>query len=276
MGQNIVAHSPTGTNMQLASLEEQSYIEGSFSYEQIDFFSKSDLIQLVKRSKCDLVINTAAMTNVDLCETEKEKCNVINRDAVGWIASCGIPMIHYSTDYVFDGNAGPYSEESTPNPLGHYGQSKLESEGLVFGHNPNSLVLRTMLLWGVGRNLRPSFTDFVKSSLEKNQEINIVTDQYGNPTLASDLAKASWALISKRQSGLFHCSGSEILSRFQWAEAVADYFGLPKALIHPLSSAQLNQKAPRPLNSGFSLGKIEKATGFFFKNLKAQLKEVYG
>jgi dTDP-4-dehydrorhamnose reductase len=209
---------------------------------------------------------------VDSCEKEVELCCLLNRDAVGWMAEPGIPMVHLSTDYIFNGSSGPYREDDVPEPMGVYGKTKLESEPLVLNACSKSIIVRTMTLWGRGNKLRPSFVDFVKNSLQDGTSINIVTDQIGNPTLASDLATAIWKLIDGSFSGVYHVCGSELVSRYDWAVKTAEYYGLNTNLIQPCLTEDLGQAALRPLNSGFILDKLIRDTGFVPKNVSEQLQ----
>ena len=190
------------------------------------------------------------------------------------MAATGVPMVQISTDYVFDGEAGPYREEDTPRPLSHYGTTKLESEVLVLAKSPRSLVLRTMTLWGTGRGGKPSFVEFVRNSLVAGKTIRIVTDQWGNPTLAEDLALAIWKLVLAGKSGTYHVVGSEWNSRFEWAQAIAAYYGLDLSLIQPCLTADLKQAARRPLKSGLRIDKLVQETGFRPRGVADQLKRV--
>jgi len=222
----------------------------------------------------DLILNAAAITDVDLCERDQGLCALVNRDAVGWMAATGIPLVQISTDYVFDGESGPYSEDDATHPLSYYGATKLESEALTLSGSSRSLVLRTMTLWGKGHGAKTSFVEFVRNSLGAGKTIRIVTDQWGNPTLAEDLALSIWKLVQGGKSGVYHAVGSDWNSRFEWAEAIADYYGLDKSLIHPCLTADLKQLARRPLKSGLRIDKLVKATGFQPRGVADQLKRV--
>ena len=272
LGQNLVNEAPSGVELYGASLEPDCYINGLIEYSTVDMSDKKALLSLINQCSPDWILNAAAMTNVDQCEKEMETCFLLNRDAVGWMAEPGIPMVHVSTDYIFNGTSGPYQEEDHPEPLGVYGKSKLESEPLVLDACNKSIVVRTMLLWGRGNRLRSSFTEFVKKNLEQKKQIRIVTDQIGNPTLASDLAAAIWKLINASCSGVYHVSGSELISRYAWAVKAAEYYGLATDLIKPVLTEDLRQAALRPLNSGFMLDKLIGDTGFIPKNVTEQLQ----
>jgi dTDP-4-dehydrorhamnose reductase len=199
---------------------------------------------------------------------------LINRDTVGWMAAMGIPMVHVSTDYVFDGEAGPYTEDAPTRPLSVYGSTKLESEALVLARNPRSLVVRTMTLWGRGKGAKTSFVDFVRNSLSAGKPVRIVTDQWGNPTLAEDLALGIWKLVEAGKSGIYNVAGSEWNTRFQWAESIADHYGLDGSLIQSCLTADLKQAARRPLKSGLLTDKLVRDTGFRTRDVAGQIRRM--
>ncbi|MBF0430842.1 MAG: NAD(P)-dependent oxidoreductase [Fibrobacteria bacterium] len=273
LGQNLIARAPSDSEIYGASIEPDTYIKPLAEYQKINLGDQSALQSLISRVSPDLIINAAAITNVDLCETEREQCGLINRDAVGWMADTLVPLVHFSTDYVFNGEDGPYGENDAVDPVSYYGQTKLESESLVASANPNSLIVRTMTLWGKGNQLRPSFVEFVKSNLTHKKPVNIVTDQLGNPTLASDLALGVFALLKNKCKGIYNVCGSEIISRYDWAVKIADYYQLDKSFIQSCLTRDLNQAARRPLCSGLKIDKLIRDTGFTPGDVIQQLQE---
>jgi len=227
--------------------------------------------------KPDVIINAAAFTDVDGCERDPAACGRINRDAVAAMAATGIPLVQLSTDYVFDGAAGPYAEDDPVNPLSVYGRVKLESEPVALSGSPRSLVVRTMWVWGEARTpgggAKKSFTDFVRETLAAGQPVRAVTDQYGHPTDAADLARALWALLAHGCSGVYHAAGAERVNRLEWARAVARRYGLDASLIRPLTTPELGLPAARPLRSGLRCDKLARDTGFTLRGLTEQLAE---
>jgi len=272
LGQNILRTAPKGISLVCSGIEDSPVVKGDFEYCSADITSKEKITELINKTAPDRIINCAAMTNVDQCEINKAMCKTVNRDAVGWMAEPGIPMLHISTDYVFDGTSGPYKESDSTNPLGYYGKTKLESESLVLDQSGKSIIIRTMLLWGRGRGLKTSFVEFVKTSLEKGKPIRIVKDQYGSPTLAGELAVVIWKLIETERSGIYHVSGSESKSRFDWATQIAEFFNLDTSNIHPILTSELGQQAPRPMKTGFILDKMFRDTGIPMSGIRAQLQ----
>ena len=240
----------------------------------MDISKRAELEAVIKASAPDWIINAAAITDVDLCERDPALAALINRDTVGWMAASGVPVVQVSTDYVFDGEAGPYSEDAPTAPLSVYGSTKLESERLVLSQSPRSLVVRTMTLWGRGKGAKTSFVDFVRTSLEAGKTIRIVTDQLGNATLAEDLALGIWKLVQGGHAGVFHLAGSEWNSRFEWAQGIADHYGLDKSLITPCLTADLKQAARRPLKSGLRIEKLVAATGFRPRDIAGQIRRM--
>ena len=150
----------------------------------------------------DVVIHTAAMTNVDQCETEREGCRKLNVDAVEYIIKAcehtGAYLLHLSTDFIFDGEAGPYDENGIPNPVSLYGESKLAAEKLLFDSNIKYGIARTVLVYGTAHDMsRSNIILWVKRSLEAGKDIKVVDDQLRSPTLAEDLAIGCYLMAQK-------------------------------------------------------------------------------
>jgi dTDP-4-dehydrorhamnose reductase len=180
--------------------------------------------------------------------------------------------VQVSTDYVFDGAAGPYAEDDPVNPINAYGRAKLESEAAALGGGRGNLVVRTAWVWGTGTGAKKSFTEFVRETLAAGKTARIVNDQWNTPTLAEDLAGAIWALVGAGRSGIYHAAGSEWISRLEWARRVAVFHGLDASLITPITTADMNPPAPRPLVTGLRGEKLARDTGFVPRGLDAQLR----
>lgn len=226
----------------------------SFKYHSLDVTDFTKLKGVIDEINPDWIINAAAYTHVDHCEDDLTS-KTVNVDLVEFLAKFSCKICHVSSDYVFDGKSGPYREGASTNPLSEYGHQKLISERHLTSH-PHSLVLRTSWVYGPGEGLKLNYHDFVKLSLEQGKPIKIVDDQLGNPTFSNHLAQAIWTLIKTSATGIFHSSGSETVSRLDWAYEIADYYQLDKSLITPIKTQELNQQAQRPLKSGFILDKI--------------------
>ena len=213
------------------------------------------------------IIHTAAMTNLDECELNREACWKINVDAVQYLVNAcrqyNVHLVHLSTDFVFDGEAGPYSEEDLPNPISYYGKSKLAAEEIVKQSAIKWSIVRTVLVYGVVHDYgRTNIVLWVKNSLEAKKTIQVVNDQYRTPTLAEDLAIGCWLVVHQDAEGIFHISGKETLTPYDMALQVADYFKLDKTYIKKADASSFSQPAKRPPRTGFDVSKAERVLGF--------------
>jgi dTDP-4-dehydrorhamnose reductase len=231
-----------------------------YLYESLDITDKAQVQNIISKYQPDCIINTAAMTNVDACETKREECRLINvtgvENIIASIKKTQSQFIHLSTDFVFDGNNGPYSEDDTPNPLSYYAQSKYDSEKIVMQSEIPWTIIRTIIIYGVSENMsRLNLILWAVKSLSKGEKIRVVTDQYRAPTLAEDLANACVNAAMKKKTGIYHVSGRETMSIIQIVNTVADYFQLDKNLVAPVTTSSLNQPARRPPRTGFIIDK---------------------
>ena len=241
--------------------EDRMIDQTNYSYYNIDLTHKEKLTRLIDKIKPDILIHTAAMTNVDACELDNDKCDIINVDVVKTIVElCSVHkchLIHLSTDFIFDGEKETfYSEEDKPNPVNYYGFSKLKSEKIIQESEIKFTILRTILVYGmVDRNDRSNIVLWVKKSLEEKKNINVVTDQYRMPTFADDLAESCLLAIEHNAFGIFNVSSNQLLSIYDIAIEVAKIFQLDTSLIKPIKTEQLSLPAVRPPNTGFYLNK---------------------
>lgn len=248
-----------------------------FNYYSIDLTKKEFLRELVEKVNPDFIVNTAAMTQVDECEKQKETCDELNINVVKYLKefclNLNIHLIHLSTDFIFDGKKGNYKETDKPNPLSYYGLSKLKAEEVLIKSEVNYTILRTILVYGKVFDMsRSNIVLWVKSMLEKGEEITIVDDQFRMPTYVEDLASACKLVIDKKIKGIFHISSKQLLSVFKIAQQIAEVFNLDKSLIKPVTSKTLNQIAKRPPKTGFDLTKTNKVLGFYPKTFKEDLQ----
>ena len=234
-------------------------------YFKMDITSKEDVKDKVKKYTPDIIINTAAYTNVDGCETEKENSWRVNVDAVKNLIIASrvndTKIIHISTDYVFDGKTGNYDESSKPNPISYYGKSKLASENALISSGIRFVIVRTMIIYGTAKNVRPNFAIWLIDMLERKEKVRIVDDQFGMPTISDDLGWGLLKITDMDKSSFYHICGSEYLSRYEFAVKLASIFGLDENLIIPVKTSDLNQAAPRPMKSSFILLKAETELG---------------
>ena len=208
---------------------------------------------VLKMTNPDLVINLAALTNVDLCERNPELAYSINVGGIDSLVNTFKgPIIHISTDYVFDGESGPNKEADQTNPLNVYGLSKLASENLLLDQSEDSLVIRTNVLYDYASRSSASFLNWVIYSLEEGKEINVVEDQWNNPTWTNSLGVVIDKSIDREVNGLVHWGDGDWISRYDFANKIADVFNLKKSLIKPIKTSELDQTAKRPLKGGLN------------------------
>lgn len=236
-----------------------------FDYTQLDITQKSDVKSLISSFHPTTIINTAAATDVDWCEQHREdawKINVVGvENLIEASRKVGARLIHISTDYVFDGKHGPYSEDDKPNPISYYGKGKLASENAIRIADIPHTIFRTILLYGCAIGTRDSFPGWVVKSLRAGRSIRCAEDQISNPTHVNDLAFAVVKGFELNRDGIYHVCGSERVSRLEFAVKTAELFGLDTGLIQRVKSADLKQIAPRPLVTGFVTLKAQTELG---------------
>lgn len=241
------------------SVENDSVVKNT-DYARCDISIRDDIKNVILNFYPDVVIHTAAFTNVDLSESHREQCWKINVKSVEYITEAcrvlGNHIIHISTDYIFDGTSGPYSENAQPNPLGYYARTKLASENVLRMSGVDYTIIRTNVLYGIADS-RPDFVRWVINKLRSNEKINIVTDQINNPTFIDDVVQAISKIIEFKKYGIYNIGGSEFLSRYDFALKIADFFELNKDLIFAIVTKDLNQPARRPLKSGLLITKAQ-------------------
>jgi len=237
-----------------------------FDYTQLDITNKGDVKSLVTSFRPDIIVNAAAMTNVDACETQRElawKINVVGVENLVEVARrIDSLLIHISTDYVFDGKGGPYKETDRVNPVNYYGKTKLAGENVILAGGIPSAIMRTISVYGTGINVKNNFALWVIKSLREGKNIRCVDDQIGNPTHVSDLAAGVVKVIEQGRPGLFHIGGAEAVSRNEFAAKAAEVFGLSSSLIQKAKTSELHQTAQRPMVTSLSTLKAEKELDF--------------
>lgn len=236
--------------------------------DQLDLAKPEQIRQQVRDHRPGLIINAAAHTAVDQAESEPDAAFAINAIAPGVLAeeakTLGIPLIHYSTDYVFDGGKpAPYTEADTPNPLGVYGQSKLAGEQAIAAVGGQYLILRTSWVYSShGKN----FLLTMQRLLQEKPQLRIVADQIGAPTWAGSIANSTRALIERWQAGepgewgIYHLSAAGETSWFGFAEAIGEHLreqGKACAELEPIPSSAYPTPAKRPLNSRLDCSRLQ-------------------
>jgi dTDP-4-dehydrorhamnose reductase len=265
LGQKLVELIATKNEYLIATAKSKLVIDlPKAEFFALDITDHSEVERVVHYSaKPDVIINTAAMTQVDQCETEQEKCWLNNVTAVENLVSvCEKTKIHFiqvSTDFIFDGAHGPLDETEKPNPLSYYGKSKLAAEEVVQKSHTDWAILRTVLVYGVTKDMsRSNIVLWVKKNLEEGKTINVVNDQWRTPTLAEDLAMGCYLAATKKAKGIYNISGDELMTPYDIAIKTADFFGLDKSLINQTDSSKFKQPAARPPKTGFIIDKARK------------------
>jgi dTDP-4-dehydrorhamnose reductase len=242
-------------------------VKHGYEYMAMDITQEASVAEVMATTKPNVVIHTAAMTNVDQCESEKELCWLMNVDALRFLTKActqhNSHLIHLSTDFIFDGAAGPYTELDSPSPISYYGESKLAAEQIVQAASCPWAIARTVLVYGIVNDMsRSNIILWVKKSLEDGKSINVVTDQYRSPTLAEDLAMGCWLIAQKGATGIYNISGADLLTPYDMAMATARFFGLDQSLIKQADSSTFSQPAKRPPRTGFVIDKARRELGY--------------
>lgn len=255
-------------------------LPGRYHYAELDITDGIAVNNFIQAECPDIIIHAAAMTQPDPCELKPVECWNNNVTATRFLTGAAeiikAKFIYISTDFVFDGTAGPYKETDIPNPVNYYGSSKLAAEKAVMESKLSWAIVRTVLVYGnilVGN--RSNIISWVKENLENNKPIKVVSDQWRTPTYVEDLAKGILLVIEKNASGIFHISGQEGMSPFDMATAVAAYLHLDKSLMTEVTAGTFSQPAQRPLRTGFNIDKAKKELGYqpipFAESLKKML-----
>jgi dTDP-4-dehydrorhamnose reductase len=255
---------------------------------RLDITDRDATMKLVSETRPRAIVNTAALHNVDYCETHREEAMKVNVEGVRNLVDAATKnhsrLVHLSTDYVFDGNLGHYTEEDTPHPLHYYAETKLEAEG-VASRAPSYGIARPSVIYGwnaleasgipssSGKTV--NFAMFVLDKLKKNETVKAVRDQYSSPTFADNLAEALLRLAEHSENGLFHTAGRSCMSRFEFAVKITELFGYSARLIQPVYTSEFKQVAERPKNSCLRVEKAEHLLGMRFLTAEEGIKEMH-
>jgi dTDP-4-dehydrorhamnose reductase len=247
--------------------ENRMRAKDGYIYESLELSDKNAVHSIFKKYAPDVVINTAAMTNVDACELNQEQANRMNIDTVDYLVeACSMHNTHLvqlSTDFVFDGNDGPYVETDDVAPLSHYAWTKLEGERKIIASNVSWAIIRTIIIYGVvDDNSRSNVVLWAYNALKNQKTITVINDQFRSPTLAEDLAGACVSAAIRRAKGIYHVSGREVMNILDIVRVTADFFGLDQSYIKPVTSEELKQPAKRPPVTGFIITKAMRELDF--------------
>lgn len=252
------------------------------NYRSMDITVQAEVDRVFDETRPDAVIHTAAMTNVDACTLDPGACHLQNVTATEHLVHAakrhGCHFIHLSTDFIFDGENGPYREEDEPAPLSIYGQSKLDAEHVVMNAGLGKwAIARTIIVYGVTADMsRSNVVLWAKKALEQGKPINVVDDQWRSPTLAEDLAEGCIRIAKRGATGIYHLSGPETMSILELVQRVGRYFGLDTSVVNPIKSDSLGQPAKRPPRTGFVLDKARRDLGYAPRGLEQGLAVLAG
>lgn len=264
----------TGANGQLGCELRRLIPNAVFAdSKMLDITGTTDVMNFVREKNIDLIINCAAYTAVDKAESEPDIARRVNVDGVRNLALTGVPLIHISTDYVFDGKGHrPYSPSDKTNPVSVYGQTKLQGENVIMGITKTAVIIRTAWLYSAYGN------NFVKTMLRlgaERDELNVVTDQIGTPTWAADLAAAIVKVAGALKPGtraIYHYSNAGACSWYDFAHSIMELSGL-KCKVNPINTAQYPTPAKRPHYSVLDKGDIVRDFGVSVPHWRDSLKK---
>jgi dTDP-4-dehydrorhamnose reductase len=250
-----------------------------FSYYDLDITDGLALTKFILLQSPANIVHAAAMTQPDPCELDPIGCWHVNVTATRFLteaaAAVGSYLVYISTDFVFDGEAGPYKETDRPCPVNYYGTSKLAAEKAVGASSLRSSILRTVLVYGAAlAGTRPNLVSWVKESMEKGVPIKVVSDQWRTPTYVDDLARAVVLAVERQPSGIFHVSGKDGMSPYDMALRVAARMGVDATGISRVDASTFSQPAKRPRRTGFLLDKARRELGFDPLSFDEALQEI--
>jgi dTDP-4-dehydrorhamnose reductase len=239
----------------------------TYTYYDVDITNALQVYSVMNKEKPEVVVHAAALTQVDECEQDPQRCEAINVQGTSQILTdaetFSSHFIYISTDFVFDGEKGHYTEEDDPNPISWYGFTKMQAEAMVQTSTIPWAIVRTCLVYGnVFDGTRSNIINWVKESLQHGKPIKVVADQWRTPTYVEDLAKGILLIIEKKAAGVFHISGKDFMSPYMMAVQTAGYFELDASKIEKVDACTFTQPGRRPLKTGFVIDKARRELGY--------------
>lgn len=235
--------------------------DDNFMYAEMDFTDPYQVHDVFEKHQPGIVVHAGAISKVDDCQLNQWQAYVTNTEATVTLLVNAEEyksfFVFVSTDFIFDGEKGMYSEDDLPNPVNFYGKTKVDAEEAVKEYQYDWAIVRTVLVYGKPQLGRANILTIVKEKLEKGETYNVVDDQVRTPTYVEDLADGIITIIEKKAKGVFHLSGEDVLTPYQMACRAADYLGLNKSLIKRVTAADFSQPAKRPPKTGFRIDKAK-------------------
>lgn len=237
--------------------------EGAHRYVSCDLTVESEVAAAVESAQPEAIVHTASMTEVDACEKAPEVAYAANVSAAAFVAQAArrsrAHLVHVSTDYVFDGDHGPYDEEALPNPRGVYAVTKRMGEQAAQIFAPDCAVARTAVVYGWPAAGRPNFGAWLVGAFSQKQPVRLFEDQFVSPSLADSVAEMLAELAVRKLGGIWNTCGAEVVDRVSFGRALCEVFGFDPQLITPTRLSDMKLASPRPLRSGLNVNKVAQA-----------------
>ncbi|HOU36039.1 MAG TPA: NAD(P)-dependent oxidoreductase [Candidatus Omnitrophota bacterium] len=241
----------------------------------VDITSGQSVRSLFEKTRPKTVILSAALTNVEYCQENRDAAYEVNvkgaRNVAEACLAFGAKLVFFSSDYVFDGHDGPYSETDVPHPLSVYGETKLAGESLIRDMLADYLIIRTTVVYGY-EQMGKNFCYRLINTLKERRRINVPRDQVGTPTYAYNLAQIVADLIDKKRTGIYNVVGRDLVDRYEFSKRVCEVFGLDASLLNAVTTEELRQKAPRPLRAGLRTDKVRRDSSISVMGVDEGLK----
>lgn len=252
----------------------------NFAYTPMDFTNKQSVEKTFAEHQPQIVIHSGAMSKPDDCELNKDNAFLTNVTATIYLLEeakkYGSFFIFVSTDFVFGGEKGMYSEEDERKPVNYYGETKLLAEDEVFKYEYDWSIVRTVLVYGKPLTGRENILSNTAKALKKGEALKIYTDQVRTPTYVEDLAKGIVAIVENNAKGIYHISGEDVRTPYQMAVETAKHLQLDASLISPATEKDFEQPARRPLKTGFDISKAKKHLGYQPISFEEGLRKTFG
>ena len=282
VGEAITKELKLNTNYEIIAFSKFTESKSKFWQKyncDYDILNFKEIKKILINLKPTAIINCAAFTNVDLCEEQKADCWKLNVDFVEMLARSAAvtnsQLIHFSTDYIFDGLNGPYSENATPNPINFYGKSKLAAENAIKSIDGKFTIIRTNFLFGPSQTGKKTFVDYVLDNLINSKPIKVVDSLYSNPILTTDIAKGVRKIIKEAYLGIINFAGPDYVSRYSIAMEVAKQNKFDSKLIEKVDINDVEFLANRPIKAGLRNQKARQELNIEFQNFENALQEYF-
>lgn len=253
-------------------------IEGCQEY-RLNLQNLREIEELLEEVEPEVIIHAAALTDVDLCEKRRSIAHEINVAATRQLAECAAEFdcrfVYISTDLIFNGETGNYTETSKPTPINYYGETKLLGEKAVMEMAPNYLIVRLALMYGIGNGVHGGFTEWLRNGLAHEKTVTLYSDQYRTPLFVNDGVRALLEMIEQPvKNEIFHLAGSERLSRYDFGKKFAQTFGYSEQWLKPAKMRELSPTARRGSDCSLNSKKIQNILTFQLSDVTGGLQKM--